>query len=347
MKNIIYIFLFGWLGMALPGILLAQAKSSQKDKFEIKGTMKNLAPGTQLYLEHITSQKMSFIDTSVVNEKGQFSFQGAVPLKSLARIKIQNSQNNFMIALENSSMEFDGDANDLNNYTIKGSKESEYIKQFALIMRSGTGTIPWVKNYIDTVKSPLLAYLAVNHLKIADEYNEYVKVADRLVKEGSELVYSTDFRKFVLENSKLRKLSSGSDAPIIGGKSPTGVEYDLTMMKGKVYLLDFWASWCGPCRKENPAVVAAYNKYKDKGFTVFGVSLDSNPQAWQTAIEKDKLVWETHISDLKGWQSEYSKIYQVNSIPQSFLIGPDGKIIAKNLRGDALDKALDEFYNKK
>jgi thiol-disulfide isomerase/thioredoxin len=110
--------------------------------------------------------------------------------------------------------------------------------------------------------------------------------------------------------------------------------------------VDFWAKWCGPCRQENPSVVRAFNKYKDKGFTVFGVSLDRSKQDWMKAIGEDKLTW-THVSDLKYWQSEAAKTYNITGIPFSLLLDPNGIIIGKNLRGKALDNKLAELFSAK
>jgi peroxiredoxin len=124
--------------------------------------------------------------------------------------------------------------------------------------------------------------------------------------------------------------------------TPEGKKISLTDFRGKYVLIDFWASWCRPCRMENPNVVAAFNRYKDKGFTVLGVSMDDNKTKWVTAIEQDNLTW-THVSDLKGWGNEVGKLYGVTGIPQNYLLDKEGKILAKDLRGPALEEKLAEL----
>ncbi len=124
-------------------------------------------------------------------------------------------------------------------------------------------------------------------------------------------------------------------------KDPDGKSVKLSSFRGKYVLVDFWASWCGPCRAENPNVVATYKKFKDKNFTVLGVSLDKNRRDWLEAITQDKLTW-THVSDLKGWANEAARLYGVTGIPQNFLIDPSGKVIGSNLRGEQLEQKLVE-----
>ena len=152
--------------------------------------------------------------------------------------------------------------------------------------------------------------------------------------------------KYAVETSPATATSIGAIAPDLAFPDPDGNIRKLSDLRGKVVLLDFWASWCRPCRGENPHVVAMYQKYHDKGFEVFSVSLDRDKESWKRAIAADGLVWPNHVSDLKYWSSEAARTYGVSSIPSTFLLDQNGRIIAKNLRGEALSNALKQLFGE-
>ncbi|GAL84993.1 hypothetical protein MYP_2221 [Sporocytophaga myxococcoides] len=208
---------------------------------------------------------------------------------------------------------------------------------------------------IDSVLPSLSVFSMVNYLdfqsdlpflkKIADEMNKAYPNSKYTKLLSSEVEKALAMKKQEEEKEKLSKVSVGKKAPEIALPNPNGKIIKLSDYKGKYVMIDFWASWCGPCRMENPHVVELYKKYKDKGFNILGVSLDEDKEKWKNAIMKDGLIWE-QVSDLKGWASSVNPVYEVQAIPLTYLVDKEGTIVAKNLRGQDLTNKLEELFGK-
>ena len=198
-----------------------------------------------------------------------------------------------------------------------------------------------IVNEIDYLKK--IEKTMFEHMKNSPFHN----AVSQKIAQANQAISEATRQKQMIANQKSAfanaGISIGGKAPELNFPNPSGKNISLSSLKGKIVLLDFWASWCRPCRAENPNVVRLYEKYKDKGFTIYSYSLDKDAEKWKDAIQQDGLTWPCHTSDLKGWQASGSALYNVQSIPQTFLIGRDGNIIDIGLRGRELEEKLKEL----
>ncbi|MGA1373969.1 MAG: peroxiredoxin family protein, partial [Flavobacteriales bacterium] len=231
-----------------------------------------------------------------------------------------------------------------------GDPEGEYARAIGTMQLQANG---WCNDFVQMHPTSDAILGVLEHLNATTEAALFEKILATTESSLGNTAYHIALRSQfeAIRNSAntgmdaAPKANTGpnSKAPDIVMRSPSGELLKLSDLRGKVVLIDFWASWCGPCRRENPTVVRAYQKYKDKGFEIFSVSLDSDKARWTSAIAQDGLVWPNHVSDLAGWRNAAAGAYGVSSIPATFLLDRNGNIVGTNLRGPALEARLSEL----
>ena len=335
----------------------------------------DFSPNTLVVLSEITDVKLEIKDSAYVSEDGSFSFKGDVDEESTiyyltvnglkppgipvvlekgAKIKLKvTSTDGFRIEMtggkHNTSMVklfniYTGAERDMNAFNAEVSKldptsVTEEIRantttKYNNLIKARSQSI---ENFIRTEPGSPVTYFAVKYLSQKLDPKLVLLGSEKLNKDmpGSSYAQNLD-----LIAKRLGPVVVGAVAPDINLKAPNGETVALSSLRGKVVLIDFWASWCGPCRKENPHVKEIYNKYKDRGFEIYAVSLDNNKMQWEGAIAKDDLPWK-HVSELKGWSGAVSKQFNVSSIPQTFLLDKEGRIVATDFRSNQLEGLLE------
>ena len=358
-------------------IVACNQTSSQSKGFTLKGKITN-ANGATVYLNKMEASGLTLTDSAKISDDGKFELSGLVDEPTLYSLMINNQ--NIVLALSNDAIDITGALPDfVNNYEVFNSEDSRSIKSFVknLIQtqtqsdainkrfleaqQKGTANIDSVrevltkefgqittaaateqKAFVAKNKNNLAGVFGANYLNPRTDYDALKTLLEHLQKTKPTSKYTTQLASSLAPFAASQNVALGKVAPEINLNTPEGKLVALSSLRGKVVLIDFWASWCGPCRKENPNVVRIYSKYKAKGFEIYGVSLDKDMNAWKEAIAADGIGW-VQVSDLKYWGSAAAKLYGVQGIPQTFLLDKNGIIAARDLRGAALDAKVGEL----
>ncbi len=364
-------------------VVITACNKSVGDAFTINGSIVG-AENKQVVLEtmsfpEIGQPKYTAIDTVTADEKGNFTMENYLPERMTCRISVVgNAQNYYIVSLHNEEMGLTANLNEPGDPQITGSpattslfglmttlrnfdnaamamndsimqlKSSGNDSAFtAIVDQLQSDYLSIFKNFVDTSKFTSNSAIAIESIfnsefdYVKDKYNVWKNSAD------SSSIYIKEMGVKIAAQEAVRA-QSFVGKPIIDIIQPdkNGKDKKLSDLKGQIVLIDFWASWCGPCRKENPNVVKVYNAYHAKGFNIFSVSLDTDKDKWLAAVKDDGLVWDNHVCALESAENKAAMDYRITGIPMSFLVDRNGIIVAENLRGQALEKKVMELINQ-
>ncbi len=365
--------------IAVLSLSLFMLSCKDKSAFYISGTVTNTGSLKKIYLLEADSTSLSVVDSTNLSDQNKFQFKHTAPYANLFKMRIGNNIFD-IIAKNGDEITFSTNLTDPNHvYQISGSDESEKIKEFNKISNFyvnisdsinnqyekkaqalGKETDSLMNIYRPVFQKNMDAY-SVAILKFANENKGslaafYAITSVDPIKYEPQLITYADaingmfkdnlsVQRFVNEMEAIKPISVGHKAPDFTTGGLDGNPVKLSDFKGKYVILDFWASWCVPCRHENPNVVKQYQKFKPSGLNILSVSLDTSKAAWRQAIAADKLTWQ-HASDRKGFDGPTERLYRINQIPSNFIIDPQGTIIAKNVVGPDLEEFLNKTFSK-
>lgn len=356
--------------------LISCGSDAQKQEFEgmvkISGELKNSPQGLVLLSEYL-DDRSEVIDTIEVDNKGKFEYTLQLEEPGFYEINLYDKKRS-RLALYDEDVDIYYDFKDEDSLKITGSADTDHLSKVDELSTVYQEEINDLNSqYYEAMSAKdqeTIKAIQDKAMEMESKHSERVKATIRsmdgsfaslaavgMISPRSDFQFLDSLMTALDEkypNTKpivslrqqleeLRGLSVGQPAPEISLPNPEGEIVNLSDLRGKYVLIDFWAAWCKPCREENPNVVRLYNQYKDEGFEVFGVSLDRTREAWVEAIEQDGLQW-TQVSDLKYFNSEAASTYQINAIPATYLVDPEGNIVAKDLRGISLENKLKGLF---
>lgn len=320
------------IATALVALTLASCQEAPKG-YVINGEVAGMPEG-KIYLKSFRNKMFFDVDTADVKD-GKFTFKGVVDQPLLYGLATEEMNYPVQLFVENVKMDVKI-SSDGETLTVQNSPVNTLFQENAgKVFEEGYNIDSLVTKYPD---SPVSAFYLYRYFTYQLPLDELKATRAKISPALAACPYVKDLDGII---KQLENVQIGKVAPEFSLPDTAGVSVSLSDFRGKYVLLDFWASWCPPCRRENPNVVKAFNEYKDKDFTIIGISLDKDKSKWMKAIADDNLTW-THLSDLKYWDSEIPALYGVRGIPANVLLGPDGVILAKNITGEDLHKTLQE-----